>query len=206
MNDVTTRGGQLETAEQLRQHYGEPYPLAFTKEVDHVHPQYRPFIEASPFVVLATAGAHHVDCSPRGDGAGFVEVFDERTLLLPDRPGNNRIESLLNIVEDPRVALLFLVPGVGEMMRVRGRATISIEPRWLERFTSPGKSPPKTVLVVKVESVYFQCARALIRGRVWDPTTHVARHTLPSAGDMLAAISRDRVDGKAYDQEDEGEL
>ena len=190
----------------MREHYGEPYPLALTKEVDFIHPQYRPFIEASPFCVLATAGAHHVDCSPRGDGAGFVEVVDDKTLLIPDRPGNNRLESLLNIVEDPRVALLFLVPGVGESLRVRGRAVISTEPRWLERCSAPGKSPPKTVLVVTVQSVYFQCARALIRGRVWDPTTHVARHTLPSAGAMLAAISRDRVDGEAYDQEDEGEL
>jgi uncharacterized protein len=206
MNDETTRGRHLTTAEQLREHYGEPYALAFTKEVDHLHPQYRPFIEASPFFVLATASTRHVDCSPRGDAAGFVEVLDDKTLLIPDRPGNNRIESLLNIVEDPRVALLFLVPGVGEMLRVRGRASISIEPRWLERFSTPGKSPPKTVLVVTVESVYFQCARALLRGRVWDPTTHVPRDTLPSAGAILTALSRGRVDGKAYDQEDEGEL
>ena len=164
--------------------YGRPGEASLVKEVPRLTPQYRAIIEASPFCVLATAGAEGLDATPRGDPAGFVAVVDERTLVMPDRRGNNRIDSLRNIVRDPRVALLFLVPGVGETLRVNGRARISADPELLARHAVDGKAPT-SALVISVDTVYFQCARALHRSRLWDPGLHRARGELPSAGDML---------------------
>ena len=138
------------------------------KEIDHVSAEYRAFIEASPFFVLASNGPEGVDCSPRGDEPGFVRVADEKTLLIPDRRGNNRVDSLRNIVRDPRVSLLFLVPGVSETFRVIGRAHISTDPALTETFVFAGKMP-RAVIVVKVESVYFQCAKAIVRSKLWTP-------------------------------------
>ena len=149
-------------AAALQALYGEPGEASLKKEVDHVHPHYRAFIEAAPFAALATCGPDGLDVSPRGDPAGFVVVEDEKTLLLPDRRGNNRIDSLRNILADSRAALLFLVPGVNETLRVNGRARISVDPALLARFDIDGKSP-RSVLVVDVETVYFQCSRALLR-------------------------------------------
>lgn len=187
-------------ARDLAERYGEPGQPSLAKEVDHVHPHYRAFIEAAPFVVLATAGAEGLDTSPRGDPAGFVTVEDERTLLLPDRRGNNRIDSLRNVLDDPRVALLFLIPGVGETLRVNGRAQISVDPGLLERFAMDGK-PPRSVLVIHVEKVFFQCARAIVRSGLWDPATQIARDRLPSTGRMLADLSAGAIDGTAYDRD-----
>jgi len=179
--------------------YGEPSAASITKEVDHVHPHYRAFIEAAPFVVLATAGPDGLDASPRGDPAGFVTVADDKTLLIPDRRGNNRIDSLRNILADPRVALLFLVPGVGETLRVNGHACISTDPVLLARFAMQDK-PPRSVLVIDVETVFFQCSRALVRSALWDPARQIERASLPSTGRMLADLSAGNIDGQAYDR------
>lgn len=179
--------------------YGQPAEASLFKEVDRIIPEYRAFIEAAPFVALATRGPEGLDCSPRGDGAGFVRVQDDKTLLMPDRRGNNRIDSLRNIVRDPHVALLFLIPGVGETLRVNGRAVISVEPTLLGSFAVDGKAP-KSVIAITVEAIYFQCARAILRSELWNPEKHVARGDLPSAGQILAAVTQNRFDGQAYDQ------
>ena len=178
--------------------YGEPGEASLKKEVDHVHPHYRAFIEAAPFAMLATCGPDGLDASPRGDPAGFVVVEDEKTLLLPDRRGNNRMDSLLNVLADPRVALLFLVPGVGETLRVNGTARISVDPALLERFAMDGKLP-RSVLIIDVQTVYFQCSRALLRSRLWDPATQVPRSALPSTGRILSDLTAGTFDGVAYD-------
>ena len=180
--------------------YGTPMATSVAKEIDHIDPNYRAFIDAAPFFALATSGPEGLDCSPRGDPAGFVRVADPRTVLIPDRRGNNRIDSLRNIVRDPRVALLFLIPGVGETIRVNGRAAISVDPELLASFVVDGKAP-RSVIVVAVERVYFQCARALMRSNLWDPARHVARSSLPSTGTILAQLSRGEVGGEAYDRE-----
>jgi uncharacterized protein len=176
-----------------------PAEASILKETDRIVPVYRALIEASPFAALATRGPEGLDCSPRGDGPGFVRVRDEKTLLLPDRRGNNRIDSLRNIVRDSQVALLFLIPGLGETLRVNGRATISVESALLESFSVDGKAP-RSVLVIMVEAVYFQCARAVVRSDLWNPQKHVARSSLPSAGQILATLSRSQFDGEAYDK------
>ena len=176
-----------------------PAEASILKETDRIVPVYQALIEASPFAALATRGPEGLDCSPRGDGPGFVRIRDDRTLLLPDRRGNNRIDSLRNIVRDPQVALLFLIPGLGETLRVNGRAAISVEPGLLESFAVDGKAP-RSVLVITVEAVYFQCARAVARSDLWNPHKHVARSALPSAGQILASLSRSGFDGEAYDK------
>jgi uncharacterized protein len=188
--------GDVATLERL---YGAPSEASIVKEVDHVHPVYRKLIEASPFAVLATCGPGGLDASPRGDRPGFVTVEDEKTLLLPDRRGNNRTDSLRNIIGDPRVALLFLIPGIGETLRVNGRATISVDPALLRRFAVEGKEP-RSVLVIAVETVYFQCSRAVVRADLWNPAKHASRSTLPSSGAILAALSDARIGGEAYDR------
>jgi PPOX class probable FMN-dependent enzyme len=185
-------------AAALRTLYGEPSDGAIAKEVDHVHPHYRAMIEASPFMVMATSGPDGLDVSPRGDPPGFVVVEDETTLLIPDRRGNNRTDSLGNLIADPRIALLFLIPGVGETLRVNGWAEISVDPDLLARFPAQGKLP-RSVIVVHVERVYFQCPKALVRSDLWNPAKHIERRSLPSSGTILADITRGRVGGAEYD-------
>jgi PPOX class probable FMN-dependent enzyme len=181
--------------------YGESSPAALSKEVDYIHPHYRSMIEASPFMVLATCGPEGLDASPRGDPTGsFVQVLDEKTLLIPDRRGNNRIDSLRNIVRDNRVALLFLIPGVGETLRVNGRASISIAPELIERFPHKG-TLPRTVIVVHAESVYFQCPKAIVRSELWNPDKHIPRKALPSTGTILADVTAGMINGEQYDRE-----
>jgi len=177
-----------------------PGQASRVKVVDHVHPLYRPYIEASPFAVLATLGPQGLDASPRGDGPGFVRVADEHTLLLPDRRGNQRIDSLRNLVHDPRCALLFVVPGCGETLRVNGRARISASPELCAQFQVQGKTPA-SVLVITVASVYFQCARAIHRSGLWDAARHVAPGSVPSVGAILEQLSERGIDGAAYDAE-----
>ena len=150
-------------------------------------------------MTLSTVGPEGLDCSPRGDPAGFVHVIDEKTLLIPDRRGNNRADSLRNILRDPRVALLFLIPGVGETLRVNGRAVISTEPALLERFPFRG-TLPRTVIVVTAERVYFQCPKALVRSELWNPEKHIERKSLPSSGTILADITSGKVGGADYDR------
>jgi PPOX class probable FMN-dependent enzyme len=190
---------QITSIEQLEALYGLPAGAAVFKEIDHVNAQYRAFIEAAPFFALATVGPEGVDCTPRGDDPGFVRVADERTLMIPDRRGNNRVDSLRNIVRDPRVSLLFLVPGVSETFRVIGRATISTDAALCESFVFAGKTP-RSVIVVAVERVYFQCAKAIIRSKLWDASRHVDRASLPSNGTILAAITKGKEGGPEYDK------
>jgi PPOX class probable FMN-dependent enzyme len=190
----------ITTVDELRAIYGEAAEASIVKETDRVTPQYRAFIEASPFAVLATSGPEGLDCSPRGDLPGFVRVADERTLMMPDRRGNNRVDSLRNIVRDPRVALLFLIPGIGQTLRVNGRAQLSIDPELLASFAVEEKTP-RCVVVIAAEAVYFQCARAIVRSDLWNPEKRVDPKTLPTAGEILAAMSDNRVGGETYDRE-----
>ncbi|WP_423222044.1 pyridoxamine 5'-phosphate oxidase family protein [Ideonella lacteola] len=175
-----------------------PGDTSLAKVCDHVHPLYRPYIEAAPFAVLATRGPNGLDTSPRGDGPGFVVVADDKTLLLPDRRGNQRIDSLRNVVHDPHVALLFLIPGVGEALRVNGSARISASPALCASLAVDGKAPA-SVLVIRVASVFFQCARAVKRSSLWDAAAQIGRDALPSPGLILQTLSESRIDGAAYD-------
>jgi PPOX class probable FMN-dependent enzyme len=190
----------ISSVAELEQLYGVPGEASTVKEVDWITPHYRAYIEASPYATLATSGPEGLDCSPRGDRPGFVRIHDEKTLMLPDRRGNNRVDSLRNIVRDPRVALLFMIPGVGNTLRVNGRALLSVEPELLQSFEMEGK-PPRSVMVMTVDAIYFQCARALVRSDLWNPAFHVDPKSLPSAGQILAALSKDRVGGESYDRE-----
>lgn len=190
---------QITTLEQLKAIYGEPVGNSLVKELDHVSDHYRAFIEASPFVVVATAGPEGLDCTPRGDPPGFVRVVNRNTLMLPDRRGNNRVDSLRNLLIDSRISLLFLIPGVGETLRVNGRAVISTDPGLCRSFAMADKLP-RSVIVVTAERVYFQCPKALVRSRLWDPSRHVDRSALPSTGQILAAIRPGEIDAEALDR------
>lgn len=190
----------IATVEELHALYGEASEASLVKEVDRITPDYRRFIEASPFVSLATSGPEGLDCSPRGDKAGFVRIADDRTLLMPDRRGNNRVDSLANIVRDPRVALLFLIPGSGTTLRVNGRAHLSTDADLLESFAVEEKAP-RSVIVMAVERIYFQCARAIVRAELWNPEKHVDPKSLPTPGRILANLSEETVGGDAYDRD-----
>lgn len=188
----------IRTVAELESLYDSPVPTSLAKEVDHVTEHHRAYIEASPFVLIATAGDTGLDCSPRGDPAGFVRVADERTLLIPDRRGNNRLDTLRNIVEDGRVGLLFLVPGVGVTLRINGTAELSTDAELRESFAIDGKVPA-LVIVVKTTAVYTQCPKALIRSGLWDPATFRDADELPSMGQIMQAITAGAFDGTAYD-------
>src|SRR5262252_7620935 len=149
----------INSMEALEKIYGEANGPSLAKETDRITPHYRAFIEAAPFFALSSAGPAGLDCSPRGDAPGFVRVADEKTLLVPDRRGNNRIDTLRNILADPRVALLFLIPGCGETIRVTGRASVSVDPALTQSFLVEGKAP-RSVLILAVDTVFYQCAKA----------------------------------------------
>jgi len=189
----------ITSIEVLESIYGEPSGPAVLKEINHINPDYRAFIEAAPFCAMATSGPGGLDCTPRGDPPGFVRVRDEKTLLIPDRRGNNRIDSLRNLIADPRISLLFLIPGCGETIRVNGHAVISIEPELCESFAFAGKIP-RSVIVVTVDRVYFQCAKAIVRSRLWDPATQIDRKKLPTSGTILAGISKGALGGPEHDR------
>jgi len=178
---------------ELEAIYDEPGEAALVKELDRLIPEYRALIEASPFVAIATA-----DCSPRGDLAGFVRVVDDRTLHMPDRRGNNRVDTLRNIVRDGRVALLFLIPGSGTTLRVNGRAVVTADKTLRAQHAVEGKEP-RSVVVIAIEAVYFQCARAIRRSNLWDPSRHVPAQSLPTPGQILARTSKGGIDGEHYD-------
>ena len=190
----------LTTLEDLEAIYGQPGPSSTLKELDHLNPEYRAVIEASPFAALATVGPEGLDCSPRGDAGEVVRIADTKTLLMPDRRGNNRTDSLRNIVGDPRVALLFLIPGSGSTLRVNGRAELRTDEDLLEAFRMEGK-PPRCVIVITIDTVFFQCARAVIRADLWNPAKHVDPARLPTAGQMLSAASSGVQGGADYDAE-----
>ncbi|MGM0562480.1 MAG: pyridoxamine 5'-phosphate oxidase family protein [Pseudomonadota bacterium] len=191
----------IETIEELETLYDARISdAARLKETDRIIAPYARLIEASPFAILATSGPEGLDCSPRGDRPGFLKVQDDRTLVLPDRKGNNRLDSLRNILNDPRVALLFLIPGSGTTLRVNGRAVISDDPVLLESLAIDDKLP-KSALVISVETVYFQCARAVLRAGLWDSDSQVNPKSLPSAGDILEAASDARINGESFDRD-----
>ena len=189
----------ITSIEQLRELYGHPKVAAAHKVVHRLDEHIAAFVAKSPFLLLATVSADgRMDVSPKGDFPGFAQVADESTLLIPDRPGNNRIDGMQNIVETGRIGLILLVPGVRETLRVSGTAAISIDPVLMERFAVDGKLP-KSVIVVNVEEAFFHCARALIRSGLWDPDRHVERSDLPSMGTILAAHTGGLVDQCEYD-------
>jgi len=187
------------TIDELEAIYGFPGETSTAKVADRVTPSYRALIERSPFAVLATCGPEGLDCSPRGDVAGFVRIHDEKTLMMPDRHGNNRIDSLRNIVRDPRIAPLFLIPGSGNTLRLNGRAFVSVDFELLSSFEMDGKAP-RSVIVITIEEVYFQCARAILRSDLWNPDKRVDPKSLPTPGRILAEMSDDRIGGEDYDR------
>ena len=199
---MATNGSRhvISTMAELEALYTEGvYPPAKVKETDRITKAYQKLVEASPFFALATIGPGGLDCSPRGDPKGFVRVVDEKTIIVPDRRGNNRIDSLRNLIHDPRVALLFLIPGVSETLRIMGRATISTDPELCASFTMQGKAP-RTVLIIAVDQVFFQCAKAIVRSKLWDATRHIDRKSLPSAGTILAELTDGRLGGAEHDR------
>ncbi|GAA5173803.1 pyridoxamine 5'-phosphate oxidase family protein [Niveibacterium umoris] len=186
----------VHSLQQLGALLGPVSEVSTRKEVPYIAAPYRAMIEASPFAILATSGPDGLDASPRGDAPGFVVVEDEKTLLLPERRGNNRADSLRNLIGDPRMALLFLIPGVGETLRVNGRARISVAPDLLARFVVRGQAP-KCVLVIDVESAYYQCSRAVVRAQLW---TAPAATGVPSAGQINALMTDGAIDAEAFDR------
>jgi PPOX class probable FMN-dependent enzyme len=189
---------RITTQEQLDALYGTPVDGALAKEIDYISDHYRAFIDKAPFVVVATVGPEGLDCSPRGDPPGFVRVRDAKTVLIPDRRGNDRIDSLRNLVRDPRISLLFMIPGIGNTLRINGRAEISADPDLCASFAERGNAP-RTALVVSVDRIYFQCPKALVRSRLWSADAQIARSDLPSTGEILEALTKGGIDGAAYD-------
>jgi len=191
---------QITTVQELERLYGDPRPVAVLKEVEEITPSYAKLIEAAPFVAIATGGPEGLDCSPKGDPAGFVRILDSKTLAIPDRPGNNRIDGMRNLVRDPRIAILFLIPGVGETLRVNGRATISVDPELLQSFAMGGK-PPRSAMLITVERIYFHCSKAIVRSKLWSESTRIDRTSLPSTGAIIAELSEGKFGGESYDRD-----
>src|SRR5688572_25832179 len=173
----------IATVAELEAIYGQPGEASTVKVADRITPPYRVLIDKSPFAALATSGPEGLDCSPRGDASGFVRIHDEKTLMMPDRRGNNRVDSLRNIVRDPRVSLLFLIPGVGSTLRINGRAHVSIDKQLCDSFLTEGKAP-RSVVVMTIDEVYFQCARAIVRSDLWNPAKRLKPEDLPSPGQI----------------------
>lgn len=189
----------VKSLEQLESIYGKPAEASLLKELDYISDHYQQMIEKSPFAIIATVGDGGLDCSPRGDMPGFVRVADSKTLLVPDRRGNNRLDTLKNLIADPRASLLFLIPGVGETLRVNGSAYIRADADLRESFAVNGKVPA-TVIEFRVSRIYFQCQKALVRSRLWQSEAQVERSELPSIGTILQALSSD-FDGRQYDRD-----
>lgn len=186
----------IETIEQLEALYGTPKAPSLLKVADHVTAEYAAFIKASPFVALATVGPEGLDCTPRGDNGQVVFIEDDKTLALPDWRGNNRIDTLRNIVRDPRLSLMFLVPGADTIVRVNATGRISATPHLLQRFAKSGKEP-RTVLLITINEIYFQCARAVMRADLWSGKP---APDLPTAGEILASMTDGEVGDPEYDK------
>jgi len=185
---------------QLREILGEPAELVKNKIADRLNPLTRQFVERSPFVVVASGRPDGgLDVSPRGDPAGFVRILDERTLLLPDRPGNKLADTLTNLLAGDRIALLFLIPGVNDTFRVNGRARIVDDPELLAQSAVEGKVPQLGILV-EVEEAYTQCPKAFLRSGLWYPERHIDRSELPSQGEILRAIADPELDAEEYEE------
>lgn len=193
-NDAYT----VTSLDDLAKIYAQPLPHIATKETDHITEVGRAFIAASPFLVLATSNGTSIDCSPKGDAPGFVQLLDDRTLLIPDRPGNNRIDGMRNLLVNPKVGIIFMVPGSNETYRVTGSATISTDPQLLKRFDVQGK-PPRVVMVVAVEEAFNHCPKAFVRAKLWD--TKERPSGAPSHGDFAAARDgKDAAYAKGYNE------
>lgn len=193
-NDAYT----INSLDDLAKIYAEPLPHIATKETDHITEVGRAFIAASPFLVLATSNGTSIDCSPKGDAPGFVQLLDDRTLLIPDRPGNNRIDGMKNLLVNPKVGIIFMVPGANETYRVTGSATISRDPELLKRFEVQGK-PPRVVVVVAVDEAFNHCPKAFVRAKLWDATSRPG--AAPSHGDFAAARDgKDAAYARAYNE------
>lgn len=192
---------QITTEAQLRAHYGKPVEQVYWKDLDYLPEPYQAFIKASPYCLLLTQGDFGPESSPKGDPAGFVEIVSEKVLHLPDRPGNKRLDSLLNILKHPQVGLFFMVPHVGETLRVQGDAVIRIDEDLCHQYSVQGK-PARSVLEVKVTRAFYQCKKAAVRSNLWNyPTTE--ERTVPTAGELAQAVAGLRgefIDGKAYDE------
>ena len=197
--DAVAGARQITTLEELEALYDKAIGPSIAKEIDHISDHYRAFIEKAPFFVLATSGPGGMDCSPRGDPAGFVRVLDRKRVLIPDRRGNNRLDSLRNLVEDPRVSLLFLIPGVNETLRINGRARIIVDGALAASFAINDKTP-KILLEVTADRVYYQCAKALIRSRLWASEAQLPRSALPSTGQILEEITNKEINGAEHDK------
>ncbi|MBV9346802.1 MAG: pyridoxamine 5'-phosphate oxidase family protein [Pseudolabrys sp.] len=195
-----TNSHVVESVAQLESLYGEPMPTALAKEIDHISQGYRALIEAAPFVIIATSGPDGLDCSPKGDMPGFVRIVDERTVMIPDRPGNNRLDGFKNLMTDPRIALLFLIPGVGETLRINGRGQVSVDPALRESFAVNGK-PARAVLIVTIETIFFHCSKAIMRGKLWDAKAQIDRKSLPSTGTIIAELTDGKLGGAQYDKD-----
>jgi PPOX class probable FMN-dependent enzyme len=194
-------GRTIANEDELREVIGAPSELVQSKIADRLNALTRQFIERSPFVCVSTARPDGgLDVSPRGDPAGFVRILDERTLLLPDRPGNKLADTLTNLLADDRIALLFLIPGIGDSFRVNGRATIVEDDELLAGSAVDGKTP-KLGIVVSIEEAYTQCSKALIRSDLWNPERHVDRSELPSSGEIMRAVADPEFDAERYDRE-----
>jgi uncharacterized protein len=173
-------------AERLRELYGNAGERAAAKVIDRLDDHCKAFIAQAPFIVLATSNGTGLDTSPKGDAAGFVQVLDDSTLLIPDRPGNNRIDGLVNILANPQVAILFVIPTVGETLRVNGVATISEDSELCGRFLVNGRAP-KTVTTVQVQEVFMHCGKAFMRSGLWKPETWPKTRPVASLGDVIHA-------------------
>jgi uncharacterized protein len=193
-NDAYT----VTSLDDLAKIYAKPLPNVASKETDHITEVGRAFIGASPFLVLATSNGTSIDCSPKGDAPGFVQLLDDRTLLIPDRPGNNRIDGMKNLLVNPKVGIIFLVPGSNETYRVAGKARISTDPELLKRFEVHGK-PPRVVIVVAVDEAFNHCPKAFVRAKLWDAKERPSG--APSHGDFAAARDgKDAAYAKAYNE------
>ena len=193
--------GAITTEQELRALVGEPSPVVVRKISDRLNHLTRQFIERSPFVCIATAHPNGgLDVSPRGDPAGFVRILDEHTLLVPDRPGNRIADTLTNVLHDPRVALLFLIPGVGDTFRVNGRAEIVDDPELLAPCAVEG-SMPRLGLLISIEQAYTQCPKALMRSDLWNPAHHIDRSELPRSGDIMRSLTEPEFDADGYERE-----
>ncbi|MBE7637108.1 pyridoxamine 5'-phosphate oxidase family protein [Sneathiella sp. P13V-1] len=188
----------ISSIEQLEAVYDEVNPISLAKETDYLTPAYQSWLEKSAFFALATSGPEGLDCSPRGDQEGTLfKIVDNRTLLIPDRRGNNRIDSLRNMLRDPRIATMFLIPGISECLRINGTATLSTDPELTGQFDVDGKIP-RVVIILKIEAVYFQCARAIIRSGLWKPENIKSKDEVPTAGAMTKSAKED-FDAAEYD-------
>lgn len=193
---------KLATIDQLESRYGKPLDRALWKEIDYINEHYRKFIEHCPFLILATTGENGIDCSPRGDPAGFVRVVDETHIQIPDRRGNNRLDSLRNIIGNSSVGIIFLVPNVGETIRLSGHAEILIDEDLCKSFAINGIAA-SSVISIRVSKVYYQCQKAIARSRLWDASTYINREQLPTAGEMTSFFAETRnleFDSESYDK------